>query len=153
RDDPERALPLGLRSVQPGGGQEAAPGSENRGAPGPGPGKADGRSLGGAFASGKLHSSGRLTLRSVSSRRGDRLPARRAARSRAVRARTDRSARRGLLEPPFRRPLRDGPLREQEERRGRLALEQPGMTRPKAWLSWSSGKDSAWALETVRRDY
>src|SRR5262249_424880 len=112
-----------------------------------------GRSLGGAFASGKLHSSGRLTLRSVSSRRADRLPARRAARSRAVPARTDRSARRGLLEPPFRRPLRDGPLREQEERRGRPALEQPGMTRPKAWLSWSSGKDSAWALETVRRDY
>jgi len=27
------------------------------------------------------------------------------------------------------------------------------MTRPKAWLSWSSGKDSAWALETVRRNY
>ena len=25
------------------------------------------------------------------------------------------------------------------------------MIRPKAWLSWSSGKDSAWALETVRR--
>ncbi len=25
------------------------------------------------------------------------------------------------------------------------------MTKPKAWLSWSSGKDSAWALETVRR--
>ncbi|MGH9343190.1 MAG: ATP-binding protein, partial [Terriglobia bacterium] len=24
------------------------------------------------------------------------------------------------------------------------------MTKPKAWLSWSSGKDSAWALETVR---
>ncbi|MGH9326875.1 MAG: ATP-binding protein [Terriglobia bacterium] len=26
------------------------------------------------------------------------------------------------------------------------------MTRAKAWLSWSSGKDSAWALETVRRE-
>jgi uncharacterized protein (TIGR00290 family) len=25
------------------------------------------------------------------------------------------------------------------------------MMRPKAWLSWSSGKDSAWALETVRQ--
>ncbi len=24
------------------------------------------------------------------------------------------------------------------------------MTRPKAWVSWSSGKDSAWALHTVR---
>ncbi|MGH9377702.1 MAG: ATP-binding protein [Terriglobia bacterium] len=24
------------------------------------------------------------------------------------------------------------------------------MTKPKAWLSWSSGKDSAWALQTVR---
>ena len=23
--------------------------------------------------------------------------------------------------------------------------------RPKAWLAWSSGKDSAWALHTVRR--
>jgi uncharacterized protein (TIGR00290 family) len=27
------------------------------------------------------------------------------------------------------------------------------MTRPKAWLSWSSGKDSAWALEVVRRGH
>lgn len=26
------------------------------------------------------------------------------------------------------------------------------MTQPKAWLSWSSGKDSAWALETVRHE-
>lgn len=25
------------------------------------------------------------------------------------------------------------------------------MTRPKAWLAWSSGKDSAWALHTVRQ--
>ena len=25
------------------------------------------------------------------------------------------------------------------------------MARPKAWLSWSSGKDSAWSLEVVRR--
>ena len=24
--------------------------------------------------------------------------------------------------------------------------------RPKAWLAWSSGKDSAWALHTVRRE-
>lgn len=25
------------------------------------------------------------------------------------------------------------------------------MTKPKAWLSWSSGKDSAWALEIIRK--
>ena len=25
------------------------------------------------------------------------------------------------------------------------------MTLPKAWLSWSTGKDSAWALHTVRK--
>jgi uncharacterized protein (TIGR00290 family) len=25
-------------------------------------------------------------------------------------------------------------------------------TRPKAWLAWSSGKDSAWALHTIRQD-
>src|SRR5271170_6441165 len=25
--------------------------------------------------------------------------------------------------------------------------------RPKAWLAWSSGKDSAWALHTVRQDH
>src|ERR1700678_1887941 len=25
-----------------------------------------------------------------------------------------------------------------------------GAVRPKAWLAWSSGKDSAWALHTVR---
>jgi len=25
------------------------------------------------------------------------------------------------------------------------------MTRPKAWLAWSSGKDSAWALHTIRQ--
>ena len=25
------------------------------------------------------------------------------------------------------------------------------MTKPKAWLSWSTGKDSAWALHTVRQ--
>ena len=24
------------------------------------------------------------------------------------------------------------------------------MSRPKAWISWSTGKDSAWALHTVR---
>jgi uncharacterized protein (TIGR00290 family) len=28
----------------------------------------------------------------------------------------------------------------------------PAPVRPKAWLAWSSGKDSAWALHTVRRD-
>ncbi len=27
----------------------------------------------------------------------------------------------------------------------------PNIGKPKAWLSWSSGKDSAWALETIRR--
>lgn len=27
-----------------------------------------------------------------------------------------------------------------------------GAGRPKAWLAWSSGKDSAWALHTARRD-
>ena len=27
----------------------------------------------------------------------------------------------------------------------------PNIAMPKAWLSWSSGKDSAWALETIRR--
>jgi uncharacterized protein (TIGR00290 family) len=27
----------------------------------------------------------------------------------------------------------------------------PRSTRPKAWLAWSSGKDSAWALHTVRQ--
>lgn len=26
------------------------------------------------------------------------------------------------------------------------------MTKPRAWISWSSGKDSAWALEVVRRE-
>ena len=26
------------------------------------------------------------------------------------------------------------------------------LTRPKAWLAWSSGKDSAWALHTIRQD-
>jgi uncharacterized protein (TIGR00290 family) len=31
-------------------------------------------------------------------------------------------------------------------------VEQPRVKRPRAVLSWSSGKDSAWALETIRRD-
>jgi uncharacterized protein (TIGR00290 family) len=30
-------------------------------------------------------------------------------------------------------------------------VEQPRVTRPRAVLAWSSGKDSAWALETARR--
>ena len=30
--------------------------------------------------------------------------------------------------------------------------ERKSRTRPKAWLAWSSGKDSAWALHTVRRE-
>jgi len=30
-------------------------------------------------------------------------------------------------------------------------LGGPMVERPKAWLSWSSGKDSAWSLEVVRR--
>ena len=30
--------------------------------------------------------------------------------------------------------------------------ERTSGTRPKAWLAWSSGKDSAWALHTVRRE-
>jgi len=30
-------------------------------------------------------------------------------------------------------------------------LVRDGATRPKAWLAWSSGKDSAWALHTVRK--
>jgi len=30
--------------------------------------------------------------------------------------------------------------------------ERKSCTRPKAWLAWSSGKDSAWALHTVRRE-
>ena len=29
-------------------------------------------------------------------------------------------------------------------------LVRDGAPRPKAWLAWSSGKDSAWALHTVR---
>jgi len=29
-------------------------------------------------------------------------------------------------------------------------LEVNGLSRPKAWISWSTGKDSAWALHTVR---
>ncbi|MGA7842759.1 MAG: hypothetical protein WCA34_17705 [Candidatus Acidiferrales bacterium] len=31
-----------------------------------------------------------------------------------------------------------------------LQLRNGGVARPKAWLAWSSGKDSAWALHTVR---
>ncbi len=31
-------------------------------------------------------------------------------------------------------------------------LQHKDATRPKAWLAWSSGKDSAWALHTVRQD-
>jgi uncharacterized protein (TIGR00290 family) len=31
-------------------------------------------------------------------------------------------------------------------------LQSRGSVRPKAWLAWSSGKDSAWALHTVRQD-
>src|ERR1700740_601710 len=31
-------------------------------------------------------------------------------------------------------------------------LESHGAARPKAWLAWSSGKDSAWALQTIRQD-
>src|SRR5277367_6173783 len=30
------------------------------------------------------------------------------------------------------------------------AQSRNGAARPKAWLAWSSGKDSAWALHTVR---
>jgi uncharacterized protein (TIGR00290 family) len=30
-------------------------------------------------------------------------------------------------------------------------LQVQGVARPKAWLAWSSGKDSAWALHTVRQ--
>lgn len=29
-------------------------------------------------------------------------------------------------------------------------MQSRGVARPKAWLAWSSGKDSAWALHTVR---
>lgn len=32
------------------------------------------------------------------------------------------------------------------------AQSQGGAARPKAWLAWSSGKDSAWALHTVRQE-
>ena len=31
-------------------------------------------------------------------------------------------------------------------------LRSQDTARPKAWLAWSSGKDSAWALHTVRQD-
>ena len=31
-------------------------------------------------------------------------------------------------------------------------LQSQDAARPKAWLAWSSGKDSAWALHTVRQD-
>lgn len=31
-------------------------------------------------------------------------------------------------------------------------LQSQGAARPKAWLAWSSGEDSAWALYTVRQD-
>jgi uncharacterized protein (TIGR00290 family) len=31
-------------------------------------------------------------------------------------------------------------------------LQSRGPARPKAWLAWSSGKDSAWALHTVRQE-
>jgi uncharacterized protein (TIGR00290 family) len=31
-------------------------------------------------------------------------------------------------------------------------LRSQGVARPKAWLAWSSGKDSAWALRTARED-
>jgi len=31
------------------------------------------------------------------------------------------------------------------------ATHSPAGSRPKAWLAWSSGKDSAWALHTVRQ--
>jgi uncharacterized protein (TIGR00290 family) len=31
-------------------------------------------------------------------------------------------------------------------------LQSRGAARPKAWLAWSSGKDSAWALHTVRQE-
>jgi uncharacterized protein (TIGR00290 family) len=32
------------------------------------------------------------------------------------------------------------------------SLESQSVARPKAWLAWSSGKDSAWALHTVRQN-
>jgi uncharacterized protein (TIGR00290 family) len=31
------------------------------------------------------------------------------------------------------------------------SVSNPAQARPKAWLAWSSGKDSAWALHTVRQ--
>ncbi|HXJ17739.1 MAG TPA: ATP-binding protein [Candidatus Polarisedimenticolia bacterium] len=31
-------------------------------------------------------------------------------------------------------------------------FQSQGSARPKAWLAWSSGKDSAWALQTARQD-
>jgi uncharacterized protein (TIGR00290 family) len=39
-------------------------------------------------------------------------------------------------------------------REGAMAnsLQSRGAARPKAWLAWSSGKDSAWALHTVRQE-
>ena len=32
------------------------------------------------------------------------------------------------------------------------SLQSEDVARPKAWLAWSSGKDSAWALHTARQD-
>ena len=41
-----------------------------------------------------------------------------------------------------------------EDRRGSMSnnLRPQDAARPKAWLAWSSGKDSAWVLRTVRQD-
>src|SRR2546428_367996 len=41
-------------------------------------------------------------------------------------------------------------MNRRPQRRAAGSLEGNGLGRPKAWISWSTGKDSAWALYTVR---
>ena len=149
--DPERALPPGLGPLHPRGGQGAAAGAADRGAPRRRAREADGRALRGARRRSRTSScpggspgAAALHVARTVCRRAERLLVALAPR------RAGRRAHGRVPEPALRRALRHGALREPPARRAGRPLEQPGLgagaAGARALVRWSSGKDSAWAL-------